>query len=352
MPKKNRKNTGLAPGAVVFTGRQKVDEVLINECIYSPEKAETNPLGIEAMLKQQPLLPSTIRWIDLRGIHDTGLIQAIGNRFTIHPLALEDITDIYQRPKLETYEEDLFLLIKEFHWDPETLQLTTEQVSLYLRKGLLLSFQETESDLFLKIRERIAAKSGRIRQRGTDYLAYALMDGMVDRYFQVLDQMEERIESLEDRILDDPNPEIKGQIHKLKKQVVLIRKNVTPLREAIAQFPTIDLDWMGEDTLPFVRDLTDHIHQVLEMVESQREVLNSLYDLFLSELGYRNNQVIQLLTLISAVFIPLSFIVGLYGMNFQFMPELAWSYGYLYVWVLMIGVALGLLFYFRRKKWL
>ncbi|MEO1714414.1 MAG: magnesium/cobalt transporter CorA, partial [Bacteroidota bacterium] len=265
---------------------------------------------------------------------------------------LEDITDIYQRPKLETYEKDLFLLIKEFHWNPDTLKLTTEQVSLYFRQGLLLSFQETESDLFIKIRERIAAKSGRIRQRGTEYLAYALMDGMVDRYFQVLDRIEERIESLEDQILDDPNPEIKGQIHKLKKQVVLIRKNAAPLREAIAQFTNVDLEWVGEGTLPFLRDLTDHINQVLEMVESQREVLNSLYDLFLSELGYRNNQVIQLLTLISAVFIPLSFIVGLYGMNFQFMPELGWSYGYLYVWLLMIGVALGLLFYFRRKKWL
>ncbi|MEM1219896.1 MAG: magnesium/cobalt transporter CorA [Bacteroidota bacterium] len=352
MPKKNRKNTGLAPGAVVFTGRQKVDEVLIHECIYSPEKAETKPLGVEAMLSEGPSQPNTVRWIDLRSIHDTELIQAIGNRFTIHPLALEDITDIYQRPKLETYGEDLFLLIKEFHWDSETLKLTTEQVSLYFRQGLLLSFQETESDLFVKIRERIAAKSGRIRQRGAEYLAYALMDGMVDRYFQVLDRIEERIERLEDQILDDPNPEIKGQIHRLKKQVVLIRKNASPLREAIAQFTNADLIWMGEETLPFVRDLADHINQVLEMVESQREVLNSLYDLFLSELGYRNNQVIQLLTLISAVFIPLSFIVGLYGMNFQFMPELGWSYGYLYVWMLMIGVALGLLFYFRRKKWL
>lgn len=350
MPKKNRQNSGLAPGAVVFTGHKKVDEVTIHELVYDPEMADSQVVAPHVLMGPRKL-DSGVRWIDFRGLHDIELIQAVGNSFQIHPLALEDITDIHQRPKIETYENDFFLLLKEFHWNAKTFQLTTEQVSLYVREGEVLSFQETESDLFVRIRERIIGKSGRIRHRGAEYLAYAIMDGMVDRYFQVLDLMEERIEELEDQILEDPNPEIKGQIHRLKKQVVLLRKNTSPLREAIQQFAQLELGWVKEDTLPFVRDLEDHISQILEIIESHREVLNSLYDLFLSELGYRNNQVIQLLTLISAIFIPLSFIVGLYGMNFQYMPELHWNYGYLYAWGLILGVALGLLYYFRRNNW-
>ena len=351
MAKKNRKNTGLAPGAIVFTGRKKVESITIHELNFDPDFAQSQVI-IPSELAGPSVRENGVRWIDLRGIHDTVLIQSIGTQFSIHPLALEDVTDIYQRPKLEVYSDDLFLIIKAFHWNPQTNTLTTEQVSLYLRDGELISFQETASDLFSQIRERIIGRSGRIRHRGADYLAYAIMDGVVDRYFQVLDQMEERMEGLEDQILEDPNPAIKGEIHRLKKQVVLIRKNVAPLREAIAEFSKVELPWVKEETLPFTRDLIDHIRQTLEMIESHLEVLNSLYDLFLSELGYRNNQVIQLLTLISAIFIPLSFIVGLYGMNFRNMPELTWNYGYLYAWVLMILVALGLIFYFRRKKWL
>ncbi|MCB0571243.1 MAG: magnesium/cobalt transporter CorA [Phaeodactylibacter sp.] len=349
MAKKKRK-TGLAPGTLVFTGNKKVEypNVTLIQYDREGELLESHALDTapEADDKRH------VTWYDVRGLHKVELIESLGNRYGIHPLVMEDILDTQQRPKFEEYEGAFFFIVQALSFDEAELRIKTEQVSFYAGSGFVLTFQEDEADLFPGVRERIQSSHGRLRKRGADYLAYALLDNIVDHYYVVLDQMEEVMNQLEDEILSDPSRKIKSKIHSLKLQSILLRKSVSPLREAISRFSRSESTLIEENTRLYLRDLYDHTIQVMDTIETSRDVVSGLYDLYLSEISFRMNTVMQVLTIISTIFIPLSFLAGVYGMNFDHMPELHLKYGYYLLWGLMIAIALGLVYWFRRKKWL
>jgi magnesium transporter len=350
--RKKREQTGLPPGSVIFTGNQKVEKILIHYIQYDSETLKQKVLDnhAETIFHQSP--ENKVDWYDIRGLHDLELIQLLGTAFDIHPLILEDIADVHQRPKFEEYDNGNFISIRALKFDKSTNKISTEQVTLFFKKGFLLSFQETESNLFEAVRQRIQSGKGKIRQRGADYLAYAIMDVIVDNYYLIMEDIEDVIELLEDRIMEDQDANIKGEIHRLKKELLVLRKSISPLREAISRFSKTDSPFVKESSLIFIRDLYDHTIQVMDMVESYRDMLNGLQDLFVTEVSFKMNKVIQLLTLISTIFIPLTFLSGIYGMNFDIMPELHYENGYFVLLGVMTVIFVGLLIYFKKKKWI
>lgn len=349
---KIRKKVGLPPGSVIFTGSRKVEEVQIHFLKYNNDYVEDNRLNNHKEIVFHESEDHIIDWYDLRGLHDAQLIEQIGAAFKLHSLVLEDIADIQQRPKFEEYKEGIFLVFRALSFDKTTKKINSEQVALYFKKGLVLSFQEDHTDIFVTVRQRIHAGKGKIRLRGADYLAYALADNIVDNYFLVLDEVEEEIEHLEDNLLTAPKSSSKGDIHHLKKEVIRIRKSIAPLREAISRFSKSDSELIEDSTSVFVRDLYDHTIQIMDIVDSYRDMLNGLQDLYLSEISFKMNQVMQVLTIITTIFVPLSFLAGLYGMNFENMPELHYRYGYFVLIGVMFLIGSGLLFWFRKKRWL
>ncbi len=350
--KKQRQNTGLHPGAVVFTGNQKVAEVLIHHLQYDGNKIAEQVYNNQTDTIVDQNIKRKIDWYDIRGLHDTVLVEAIGKHFELHALAIEDIVDTHQRPKFDEYEKGCFIIAKALTFNPEKLKIGTEQIALYFRKGLLISFQETESDIFKVVRLRLYNSKGRIRQRPSDYLAYALLDNLVDNYYLVFDEVEAIIEYFEENLIANPNKRIKGQIHSLRKELLVIRKSVVPLREAISQFSKSDSLFINDDTNLFIRDLYDHTIQIMDMIETYRDMLNGLQDLYLSEISFKMNEIMKVLTLITTIFVPLSFFTGLYGMNFDNMPELHYQNGYFILLAVMLIITIGFLILFRYKKWL
>jgi len=276
----------------------------------------------------------------------------LGLEYDIHPLVLEDIADTQQRPKFDEYEKGIFLIVRALAFDKENLQIKTEQVSIYFQKGLLISFQEDETDLFAAVRHRLQAGHGRIRRLKADYLAYALVDNLVDNYFLILDGVEEAIEKVEDQLLKSPDNSIKEQIHSLKKELLIVRKSIGPLREAISRFSKSESPLIEDSSSIFIRDLYDHTIQIMDIAENYRDMLNGLQDLFLSEISHRMNQVMQVLTIVTTIFVPLSFLAGLYGMNFDNIPELHHKYGYFILLAVMLVISVSSILYFRSKKWL
>ncbi len=350
--KKRRKKIGLPPGSVVFTGNQKVEKINLHYLQYDAEYLEEKTLDNHKNITFHQSPEEKVDWYDLRGLHDTELIELLGKTFQIHPLILEDIADIHQRPKFDEYESGNFIVLRALSFDKSHLKIKTEQVALFFRKGLLFSFQETESDLFEAVRQRIQSSKGKVRQRGADYLCYALLDNITDQYYIVLDEMETIIETLEDDLLKNPDNSIKERIHHLKKELLIVRKSVAPLREAIARFAKSESNLIEENSAVFIRDLYDHTVQIIDMVETYRDALNGLQDLYLSEISFKMNQVMQVLTIITTIFVPLSFLAGLYGMNFDNIPELHFKYGYFILLGVMFIIGTGFLLWFRKKKWL
>ena len=350
--KQKRKGIGLPPGSVIFTGSRKVEQVQLHRLLYNTDLLQDLQLNNREEILFAPPAEGHVDWYDLRGLHDTKLIETIGRTFSVHPLILEDIADTQQRPKFEEYEKGLFLTIKSLSFNEETESIEAEHVAIYFRPGLLLSFQETATDLFASVRKRIHGRSGRIRERGTDYLAYALMDTLVDRYFLALEALEERIEAMEEEILSNADSHIRDRMHQLKRELILARKRILPLREAVSRLIKADNPMIENRTTVFMLDLYDHVFHIMDAVEAHRDTLNGLQDLYLSEISYKMNSVIQVLTIITTIFVPLSFLTGLYGMNFDHMPELRWKYGYFILLGVMAVLVVWLLWYFKRKKWL
>lgn len=346
------KQAGLPPGSIVFTGDKKIEEVGVNYLKYDSKTIEMKSARNEIKTLLYPPDDTKVEWYDFRGVHDTDLIHEVGKAFEIHPLILEDVSDVHQRPKFEEYSNDGFMIIKALAFDKTIKKVSIEQVAIFFRKGLVITFHEEGTDLFQSIRKRIEHSKGRIRHSGADYLAYALIDAVVDNYFIVLEDIEDEIELLEDLILESHEEAHKARIHDLKKQLLSIRKSVIPLREAISQFSKIENASVANSTVIFIRDLYDHIIQITDMVDNFRDMLNGLQDLFLSEVSMKMNKIMHFLTLISTIFIPLTFLTGLYGMNFDNIPELHYKYGYFMLWGIMMTIFIGLLWYFRRKKWI
>lgn len=343
---------GLPPGSLVFTGNQKMEKVELHQLRYNADSFQEEHLDNHALTILPTVKTGQVNWLDVRGIHDTNLITSLGQFFELHPLILEDIVDTQQRPKFEEYEKGIFLLLKAFTFDIQQKKIVPEQIGIYFRTDLVISFQEDGTDIFSAVRQRLKNSKGKIRLRGADYLAYALVDNVVDSYYVLLNHLEEAVEDLEEAILKHPTKEIKSAIHLLKKEITHLRKLVMPLREAINQFSKSESELIKESSHFFIRDLYDHIIQAMDNIDTYREILNGLQDLYVSEISFKMNQGMQLLTIITTIFVPLSFLAGLYGMNFVYMPELQYTNGYFILLGVMTLIAVGFILWFKRKRWL
>lgn len=349
--KRASKKAGLPPGALIHIGERKAEKVRITLIDYDAKQLhETEAKNIEECFAFEE--KSSVTWINIDGIHRIDLIEKIGERFSIHPLTLEDILNTGQRPKAEDFEDYLYVVLKMLYYDAKNDGIKAEQISFILSARLLISFQEIEGDIFPALRERIRKGKGRIRKSGSDYLLYALVDAIVDHYFLVLETFGDRIESMEEELITNPSPEALKNIHDMKREIILLRKLVWPLRDILNNLIRMESPLIKESTVVFLRDVHDHIIQVIDSVESFRDILSGMLDVYLSTVSYKMNQVMKLLTIIATIFIPITFVAGIYGMNFKNMPELEWRWGYFGVMMLMGGVAGVMLFYFRKKKWL
>ncbi|MEY4903663.1 MAG: hypothetical protein RLZZ292_1478 [Bacteroidota bacterium] len=350
--RKNKKPPGLPPGTIVFTGEQKAEHPDIYFTHYTENECVEKKYQNYSLLQLKKAEAGSVLWYDVCGLHDVPVLESFGQHFNIHQLVLEDIANTDQRPKVEEYDSGIFVLAQAFTFDAKNLMFTTEQIALYAGDGFLLSFQEDPEDLFVSVRQQIQNAKSKLRRKQSDYLAYLLLDTIVDHYIEVLDAVEDEIIRLETEITIHPEESLKSRIYHLKRQLITFRKSVASLREAVARFVKSDSDYVQESTAIFIRDLQDHITQVLERCENYREMLTELQNLYVSEISFKMNNVVQVLTIVSSVFIPITFIAGVYGMNFEVMPELKHPYGYTAVWCLMGTVALGSLSYFKYKRWL
>jgi magnesium transporter len=348
---KRDKKIGLPPGTPVFVGDQKSEGVSITLLDYDEAQFKERRLDkIENCFpfKETP----TITWINIDGIHDVGLIQKIGTHFDLHPLIIEDIVNTQQRPKMEESDNYIYIVLKMLSFDDSKNETQVEQVSVVFGDNFVISFQEREGDIFENIRERIRKGKGRIRKMKSDYLAYALIDAVVDHYFVILEKDGEKIEELEDKVVAEPKPETLQDIHRLKREMIFLRRSVWPLREIVNSLERGESPLIHKATRIYLRDVYDHTIQVIDTLETYREMLSGMHDTYLSSISNRMNEVMKVLTIIATIFIPLTFIAGIYGMNFEFMPELKWRWAYFGVWGVMLVVALVMVVYFRKRKWL
>ena len=355
--KRVSKKAGLAPGTLVHVGKKKIEKVKIDIIDYDEkhfESKEARKIEDCFPFKKKP----TATWINICGVHDTGIIQKMGKEFEIHPLVLEDIVNTTQRPKMEDYDNYMFIVLKMLSLNAETDETKSEQVSLLLGDNYVISFQESPGDVFDNIRKSIKDDKGRIRKAGPDYLAYRLLDAVIDNYFSILEKFGDKIEGLEENMVEDPKSETLETIYALKREMLFLRKSVWPLRETIGGLSRSESRLIRKKTMLYIRDIYDHTIQVIDTVETFRDMTSSMTDLYLSSISNKMNQVMKVLTIIATIFIPLSFFAGLYGMNFNpdvspyNMPELNNPFGYPAVLLFMLSVALIMIIYFKRKNWL
>ncbi|MBK5214118.1 MAG: magnesium/cobalt transporter CorA [Flavobacteriaceae bacterium] len=345
------KARNLSPGTVTYTGGKTTTKTQLDIIDYSKEHYERfETHNIEDAFKYED--STHITWINVNGLSNTADIVTLGNHFELHPLIQEDIVSTNQRPKIDEYEDYLFIVFKMLHYD-ENEQLTNEHVSMVMGKDYLVTFQESEGDVFGDLRERLEHGKGRIRGAGADYLMFAILDAVVDNYFTVVEFLSNKVEMLEDKLFDDKeDPNIIQEIQELKKEILKIRKAVLPLREVINRLEKIEIPLIEERTNKYIRDLYDHIIQVNESVEIYREMIWGLMDMYMTTISNKMNEVMKVLTIMASIFIPLTFMAGIYGMNFDHMPELHFKYSYYYLLGVMVLVFLGMILYFKRKKWL
>ncbi len=348
---KRSKKAGLPPGTLVHTGQKKVESVQITVIDYDERVFDEKRVAtVEECLpfKATP----TVTWINIDGLHDVTVIEKIGKAFDLHPLVLEDILSTGQRPKCEDYDRHIFVVLRMLSCADEDRTIDSEQVSVVFGPNFVLSFQERVGDVFDVIRDRLRSAKGRIRKMGADYLAYSLLDAIVDSYFGILEKTGERIETLEEELVCDPDERTLQRIHALKREMIELRRTVWPLRELINGLQRSESSLLTDTTRLYLRDVYDHTIQIIDAIESFRDMVSGMLDIYLSSLSNRMNAVMKVLTIIATIFIPLTFVAGIYGMNFEHMPELTWRYGYAVVWVVMLVIAASMLIYFRRKKWL
>lgn len=352
-PKRKKKASskiGLPPGSIVYLGEKKVDKVTINVTEYDEAGSETYEINSAEEIDPFTDTPQ-VTWVSVCGLHETDFLKQVGEKFKIHSLVLEDILNIDSRPKIEITDDYLFIVMKLVLFNPEQKILETEQVSFILGKSFLFSFSERTDVIFNPIKDRINSQLGKIRKRGSDYLLYALMDIVVDHYFLALEKVDERIEILDDEVINNPDRSQIESIYNLRNLLLIIRKSIWPLREIINQLIKDDGDLLDESIEPYLRDLYDHTIHITETIEQQREVTNGLMEIYLSMMSNKMNEVMKVLTVIATIFIPLTFIVGIYGMNFKYMPELEWPWAYYAVWGVMIFIVGLMFYYFKKKNW-
>jgi magnesium transporter len=351
MQKKRSEKSGLSPGSIVHIGEQKVDRVKISLIDYDPKKLDVKTIDLPE--ETYPLRETdTVSWINVIGLHDAEILNNIGSNFGIHALTLEDIVNTETRPKVEFFDDYIFIVLKMIFFSQEQQTIEIEQVSIILGKNYVITFQEREGDIFNPIRNRIQVVKGRLRQRGADYLTYTLIDVVVDNYYIILENISETLELLEEEVSENPDKTIPLKIQSLKKDTLLLRKTLWPLREAINHLNKQETGLFADSTSPYLQDLYDHAIQVVDTLETFREAATGLLELYQSTVSNKMNEVMKVLTIVASIFIPLTFIAGIYGMNFENMPELKWSFGYFMAWTLMVLIGLTLVIYFKKRKWL
>ncbi|MBU1641661.1 MAG: magnesium/cobalt transporter CorA [Proteobacteria bacterium] len=342
---------GQVPGELVFIGKQKVQDATIKVIDYTKDsltELELHDIKEGIVFKES----ETVTWVNINGLHDTEVIREIGQGFGLHALSLEDIVNTGQRPKMEEFDDYLFFVIKMMRYDQADGKIHSEQLSMVLGTTFLLTFQERPGDVFEPVRERIRKHKGRIRGVGIDYLAYALLDTIIDNYIFIIERLGEQIEAIEDEILDNPTQEILSKINNYKREMNYLRKSIRPAREFILQLSRIDSNLVQEQTMPFLKDLLDLSTQAVEVIDTYREMLSDHLNIYNTGVSNRLNEIMKVLTIFSAIFIPLTFIAGIYGTNFEYLPELHFRYGYFVFWGVMLVVAVTMVRFFKRKNWL
>jgi magnesium transporter len=355
--KKRSAKVGLPPGSLVHIGEVRKEDVVVRLLDYTENTFEEKELKTaEACYPYKD--KESITWLDIEGLQKIDLLEKIGEHYGLHPLVLEDILNTDQRPKMEDYDDYVFIVMKMFHFNKQN-EILTEQVSIILGKNYVISFQEgIEGDTFNGVRERIRNNKGKIRKMGADFLVYSLIDSIVDTYFTILEHYGDLIEDIEEKLIENPETRVLNSIHALKREMLLLRKSVWPTREVLTNMEREDTKLIHPVVRPYIRDVYDHTIHIIDTVEAFRDMIQGMLDIYLSTISYKMNEVMKVLTIIATLFIPLTFIVGVYGMNFNTgispwnMPELNWRYGYLAVMALMLGIVIFMLFYFKRKKWL
>jgi magnesium transporter len=349
---KLKSKLGMPPGTPVFTGLQKMADVDMASICYSEDDyCENNPKTINEIIDTIKKSKG-VTWINIDGLHDVAVVEAICEYLDIHKLSVEDILSVGQRPKLEDFSHYLHAVIKEITINPDDEAIEQEQISFILKGNILVSFQERTGDVFDGVRKRIREGKGTIRKRGADYLLYALLDNVVDHYFVVLETFGEKLEDLETELLENPDKNSLTKLHNFRRETLGLRRTVYPLREMVAAFDKLDEPLFGHNNKVFTRDLYDHTIKVIETIEIYRDMTSSLLDLYINSVSNKMNEVMKVLTIMTSIFIPLSFISGVYGMNFQNMPELTFKYGYFIVLGVMAVVFVGIILYLKRRKWL
>lgn len=347
MPSMRIRKTGLPPGSLIYTGVKKSDVVIKELVRYNAEHieiidAETLPVAD----------PNYLYWLDVRGLHNTQEIEAIGTAYGLDPLLLEDILDTEQRPKCEQTEHGIFIILKSLLRRDGGVEFIAEQISIYLTENRVITFQEHPSDTFSALRQRMQQPGSKIRSRRADYLLYAIIDFITDHYYPVIDNCSERIHLLAAAINDDPADALKKSIYHVRQDIAEMHRIIIPTRETVSSLQRLETSLITEKTRRYLRDVMDNILQIFDLNDNQGEHLASLHDLFMSDMTYRMTSVMKILTVVTSIFIPLTFLTGIYGMNFQHQPEYSWPWAYGALWGVMIVVGVAQVIYFKRKNWL
>jgi magnesium transporter len=349
--RRKKKVAGLPPGTPVYTGEHRTEKIIINVLDYNGDIIRERE--IENVSECRACTNSdSISWIDVEGLNDTVKIQEVGKSLGLHPLVIEDILNVEQRPKMEEYEGYLYIVLKMFHLKGEHGDIIPEQVSIILSKHYVVTFQEgIEGDTFHEIRDRIRNNKGIITKMTSDYLVYSIIDSIIDSYFTILENFGDRIEKIEEELVNNPVRRTLTEIYKLKREMLYLRKSVWPLREAISRLERGESELITRNTHLYLRDVYDHTINVLDTIETYRDMLSGMIDIYLSSISNRLNETMKYLAGISTIFIPMTFIASIYGMNFEIMPELKWEHGYLIALGVMFSVGIGFFIYFKMKKW-
>jgi magnesium transporter len=340
---------GSAPGTLAYTGQKKIDKVTINVHDYGVGHLDIKT--IEKVSECKPYVDtSNPTWVQVRGLHDIEKLKELWDEFNFHPLIQEDILNTRQRPKVEDYGDQIFVVLKMLYI--EDGQLQQEQVSLVFSDKFIFSFQESERKIFSPIKERLELDNTRMRKGNSDYMAYALMDVIIDYYFEALEEVNTKIEDIEDVLWSDSDNDTLADIHHSRRMLIQFRKSVWPLRDSVNSLLRNESPIVHDETKLFIRDTYDHIVQIVDNLDNNRELISGLHDMYMTNISNKMNEVMKVLTIIATIFIPLTFIAGIYGMNFSYMPELQWEWSYPVVWGIMIITTIGMIIYFKRKNWI
>jgi len=349
--KRISEGVGLPPGTPVYIGEERKGKVKISIIDYSETEFQEKIVETAEEcfpFKEKP----TVTWINVIGVHDVNILQSLGTHFGLHPLVIEDIMNTYRRPKMEDYGEYIYIVVRMVYYDKETSEISSEQISIVLRNNTVISFMEKEGNIFDPIKDRIHNNKGLIRGMKADYLTYALIDAVTDNYFLTLERLSERIEAIEEQLVKDPQKETINEIHKTRRETLMLRRAVLPLREVVNGLQRPEITIIEKSTKIYLRDVYDHTVQIMDVMETFRDMLSNMVELYMSSISLRLNEVMKFLTVIVTIFTVLTFIVGNYGMNFRNMPEIEWKWGYPTVLIGMLVLSLIMLIWFRKKKWI